>query len=446
MRVVPCIGLVLALGLAGCSSLGKKSATPPKPPALGAARTGAARSGERLGPESPAGVGAILAGQVLDSYNRPPPAHTYIQVTEAGTNAKAGPAPIEVSTDPQGYFMIQRLQPGQHYQLTARGRNGDHLMAGVTLATPPNPKVLIQISEDFATPSIPPPPGPPNWPNSSTANPPSPAPPAPVWPDQGSPAPGQAKPGAAGNDQAWSPGGRSPTNPFLNNPVPPANGSRSRPVDLGPPTGIFAPSPAPTPPPSPQPVMIRPEGIANDSSQVKGSPLVNVQPQTDLATGPSQVPSCVLTGNTLVNFALYDLDGRPWEFRNHRGRLVLLDFWGTWCPHCLWAIKDLRTLQDRYGRFGLEVVGIDYEKNSTLQEQILKVRGARQRYGINYQILLGGESERCPVRSQFAVHDWPTAFLVDENNRVIWSSGSDGLGAQQLRELDAIIRQRLGLR
>jgi hypothetical protein len=112
----------------------------------------------------------------------------------------------------------------------------------------------------------------------------------------------------------------------------------------------------------------------------------------------------------------------------------------------LGAIKDLRALQDRYGRFGLEVVGIDYEKNSTPQEQILKVRGARQRYGINYQILLGGDSDRCPVRAQFAVHEWPTAFLVDENNRVIWSSGSEGLGAQQLREIDAIIRQRLGLR
>jgi hypothetical protein len=50
------------------------------------------------------------------------------------------------------------------------------------------------------------------------------------------------------------------------------------------------------------------------------------------------------------------------------------------------------------------------------------------------------------VRAQFAVNSWPTAFLIDENHRVIWSSGSEGLGSQQLRELDAIIRQRLGLR
>jgi thiol-disulfide isomerase/thioredoxin len=382
-------------------------------------------------------VGGILAGQVLDSFNRPPPAHTYIQVVEAGANGKAGAAPIEVSTDPQGYFMIQRLQVGQHYQLTARARNGERLMAGVTLATPPNPKVLIQISEDFATSSTPPPPERSGWPNTPTSNPAPSSPPPPVWPDAN-----QSKPGANANDQAWSPGGQPAINPFLSNPP----GSRPRAAELGPPTGIYSPSPTIVPPlPSP-PVTIRPEGIVNDSTQAKGPPTVSVPSQADLASGPSQVPSCVLTGNKLVNFALYDLDGRPWEFRNHRGKLVLLDFWGTWCPYCLWAIKDLRALQDRYGRYGLEVVGIDYEKDSTPQEQILKVRGARQRYGINYQILLGGESDHCPVRAQFAVRNWPSAFLIDEQNRVIWSSGSEGLGSQQLRELDAIIRQRLGIR
>jgi thiol-disulfide isomerase/thioredoxin len=445
VRVVPCLGLLaLAVGLAGCSSLGKKSATPPKPPALGAPRTGLAGSRERPGADSSAGVGAILAGQVLDSYNRPPPPNTSIQVTEAGTNGKAAAAPIEVSTDSHGYFMIQRLQPGQHYQLTARARNGDRMMAGVTLATPPNPKVLIQISEDFAGPNTPPLPGPPNWPTSPTSNPSPSGPPAPVWPDQSSP-PSPARPGSPANDQAWSPGGRSPANPYLSNPVSPGIGYQSRPAELGPPTGILGPAPGPAqgPPPSPQPV-IRPEGIANDNRQTRGSPLADIPSQSGLASGPSQVPSCVLTGNTLVNFALYDLDGRPWEFRDHRNRLVLLDFWGTWCSHCLYAIKDLRALQDRYGRYGLEVVGIDYERDSTPQEQILKVRGARQRYGINYQILLGGESDRCPVRTQFAVRNWPTSFLVDENNRVIWSS--QGLGPQQLRELEAIIRQRLGIR
>ena len=58
------------------------------------------------------------------------------------------------------------------------------------------------------------------------------------------------------------------------------------------------------------------------------------------------VPSCVLTGKNLDNFALNDLDGQPWEFRkDHKGKLILIDFWGTWCGHCYPAIRHLSRAQ-----------------------------------------------------------------------------------------------------
>src|SRR5262249_33845050 len=166
-------------------------------------------------------------------------------------------------------------------------------------------------------------------------------------------------------DQAWSPGNAPRIDPYRNSPATPG-----RAAELGPPTGILgappaspAPNPAPTSPPAP--VILRPEGIANDTRQARSDPLIEippqVSPQPQPTPGPARIPSCVLTGSTLYNFALYDLNGQPWEFRHHQGRLVLLDFWGTWCPHCLVSIKDLNYLQDRYGRYGLEVIGIDYE-------------------------------------------------------------------------------------
>jgi thiol-disulfide isomerase/thioredoxin len=358
--------------------------------------------------------------------------------------------------------MIQRLQPGHHYQLTARMKQGDRLLAGTAFATPPNPKILIQISEDFATKQTPDPPGPPKFPPAPKNSIPGPdSPPAPVWPEQSgegaSNVPSAAAtitpPTPSPPDQAWSPGTAPRSNPYMNN-----TGGPSRGAELGPPTGIYhnqtAPStnPAPNGPPSspssPSPVIIRPEGIARDNSQVRADPLVDIPPQAprtpQVQAGPARIPSCVLTGNTLYNFALYDLNGQPWEFRQHQGRLVMLDFWGTWCSHCLVSVKDLNALQDRYGRYGLEVIGIDYEGDAQPQDQIMKVRGARQRYGMNYRILLGGNQDICPVRAQFGVRNFPTAFLVDENNRVIWRS--EGLGPQQVRELEIIIRQRLGVR
>src|SRR5262249_2086303 len=106
-----------------------------------------------------AGVYGVLAGRVLDSYDHVPPP-SYVKVIPADAHGPKG-QPIEVETDGMGYFMVRDRQPPQHYQLVARPREGGPRLAGTTWATPPNPRVLIYMSQDLATPNTPPPPGPP---------------------------------------------------------------------------------------------------------------------------------------------------------------------------------------------------------------------------------------------------------------------------------------------
>ena len=112
----------------------------------------------------PAAVGGLLAGRVLDSYNRKPPATTSIQIVCARNDSEPAAAPIEQYADDAGYFSIPGLKPGAKYELIARSKDGDHVLAGTTWATPPNPKLLIIISEDFATRRTPPMPPPPVFP------------------------------------------------------------------------------------------------------------------------------------------------------------------------------------------------------------------------------------------------------------------------------------------
>ena len=158
-------------------------------------------------------------------------------------------------------------------------------------------------------------------------------------------------------------------------------------------------------------------------------PLAGAPPFTEPAT---RVPSCVLTGKQLHNFALYDLQGRPWEYRNHHGRLVLLVFWETTCLPCRAAIPYLKTWQERYGPSGFEIIAIAYEQGS-LQEQIRRLQSLRDSLQIPYRLLLGGEVSSCPVRTQFAVHAFPTVVLLDESSRIIWQQ--QGLDAAKLHEL-----------
>src|SRR5262249_6548970 len=151
-------------------NLGKKSPSKQNSPAGSSVGAGwlppREGSGTTLADQgSPAALGGILAGRVLDSYDhRPPP--TFIRVVDpSGTRG----APAELSADAQGYFPIQGLERGKHYHRIARTRDGETKLAGPTWAIPPNPRVLIFMSNDFATPNTPAAPGPPTIPGQKPA-------------------------------------------------------------------------------------------------------------------------------------------------------------------------------------------------------------------------------------------------------------------------------------
>jgi thiol-disulfide isomerase/thioredoxin len=153
---------------------------------------------------------------------------------------------------------------------------------------------------------------------------------------------------------------------------------------------------------------------------------------------PTHVPSCVLVGNKLENFALKDLRGETWEYRRDRqGRLVLLDFWYSTCPPCKDAIPRLVGLQRDYSAYGLQVIGIACE-TGPVSRQVANVMSVRGRYYINYLTLLsGGGPENCPVIKQFGVERYPSLVLLDETGTIIWHcyNGMDDFEWQKLERL-----------
>jgi thiol-disulfide isomerase/thioredoxin len=143
---------------------------------------------------------------------------------------------------------------------------------------------------------------------------------------------------------------------------------------------------------------------------------------------------------------LNDIEGKPWQFsKDRKGELVLIDFWGTWCVPCQYAIPHLKDLQWRYGPWGLEVVGIAYEHGMLAQQQ-QSVRRVANRLQTNYRLLLGsGYESDCPVRRQFQVRSYPTLFLVDKKGTILWEA-REGLNERELQELEFEIKKRLSVR
>jgi thiol-disulfide isomerase/thioredoxin len=420
--------MVCCLGPVGCNTFGKKSQDKQDQPSASgggaSAQIGAPGYADRT---QPATVSGVLAGRVLDSYDRnPPPAFIkVVQVGANGANAASAPAPVEVATDGQGFFAVRGLQPGQHYQLIARTRDGSPKLAGTVWATPPNPRILIYMSEDLYTQNTPPAPPPPQIPGQPSTQ----------TPNNGAPVQNGAAPAESNRD-----------------PSKPSSSIPQQRAELGTPIKIEGdPS---TPPPTSD---VRLQDVVKGPGYANVPPVASIPPQPNQREGPpnpagslpalpTPVPSCVLNGKQLDNFALRDLSGQPWEYRTqHRGRLVLLDFWGSWCVPCRAAISHLRILQHNYGHYGLEVVGIAYENDAPFQEQVRKVQSVRDTWGINYQLLMGSSMLYCPVKTQFEVRSFPTLVLLDQNSRIIWRC-DDGLTAEKLQDLELIVKQQLRLR
>lgn len=114
-------------------------------------------------------------------------------------------------------------------------------------------------------------------------------------------------------------------------------------------------------------------------------------------------------GHPAPSFALSSLTGKPVSLRALRGRVILLNFWATWCTACRTEMPRLVAWFTAYHRRGFTVVGID------LQEDPGTVRAFTRRYHVWYPILLDQAGD---VSARYNVVGLPTSFLIDRHGAV----------------------------
>jgi len=99
------------------------------------------------------------------------------------------------------------------------------------------------------------------------------------------------------------------------------------------------------------------------------------------ANASAKTPVKMKVGDAAPQFVRGDLQGHPFDLR--RGKVVLIDFWASWCAPCILAIPHLSQLQEKYGARGFQVVGVSMDDSaSTTKETMQKIR-------FNYPVILG---------------------------------------------------------
>ena len=110
------------------------------------------------------------------------------------------------------------------------------------------------------------------------------------------------------------------------------------------------------------------------------------------------------------DFALKNLKGHTVRLADFTGKVVLLNFWATWCPPCRIEIPHLKELYAKYQDKGLEVVGVSLDHAG---EGVVKTFVEKNQ--INYPILLGNDNI---VMDYGGILGIPTSFLVDRQGKI----------------------------
>ena len=111
-------------------------------------------------------------------------------------------------------------------------------------------------------------------------------------------------------------------------------------------------------------------------------------------------------------FTLFDLEGFEYTLENHLGKVLLVNFWASWCPPCIHEIPSMTRLQNSFVNSDFKIIAINLGEDRASIETFL------QQHPVNFSVLLDpGQTQP----KQWKVFAFPTSYLLDRKGRIRYS-------------------------
>ena len=146
-------------------------------------------------------------------------------------------------------------------------------------------------------------------------------------------------------------------------------------------------------------------------------------------------------GTQAPPFELKDFDGKTVKLSDFKGKVLVLDFWGTWCPPCRASMPAIQKVHEKYKDRGVVVLGMNSESNPKANPKKFKE---------DNKITYGSVTKAETVSGLYKVQGWPTFYVIGKDGKVVWGAtglssppGGGGGAAAQLEYLESNLSQAI---
>jgi len=133
-----------------------------------------------------------------------------------------------------------------------------------------------------------------------------------------------------------------------------------------------------------------------------------------LACGQKKAEPTGSIGSEAADFSLINLVGEEVTLEQFKGKVIMLNFWASWCGPCKAEIPDFIKMYDKHQKNGLEIVGIALSSGSAES-----IKQFVDKWNINYPILTGDEKYLQDLTNKYGgIRGVPTTFLIDRKGNI----------------------------
>ncbi len=151
-----------------------------------------------------------------------------------------------------------------------------------------------------------------------------------------------------------------------------------------------------------------------------------------LLSAPGPVDAAPRIGHPSPNFKVISTSGQTISQENYRDRVLILDFFATWCQPCRLSIPHLVEMNQKYGKQGLQVLGLSVDEDG---ERVVKA--FTDEFRVNYPLALVGDS----TTVDFGVRSVPIMYVIDKKGKI--AEVYRGYSHEMARSLELTIKRLL---